>query len=171
MRTILADAARRDAVADVRDARADVREKEASLNAFVRPAYGDHVASLQARRASATNRVESKSDRSSSADDRTKLTEALSVRAGDDAWVMLLSNHARVLATIAANPSSTLRHLALTVDITERSVFSIIDDLDEGGYLVRHKHGRRNSYELDLGRHVMAGHDGTVGDLIRLFST
>jgi hypothetical protein len=47
---------------------------DASLTSFVEPT-DEYVAALKARRASALNRLESKTDRTSSADDRTQLTD------------------------------------------------------------------------------------------------
>ncbi len=72
---VLADAETRDDRADARDAVADERERAASLDAFLHADADPHDAAVKARRASATDRVDAKSDRSSSADDRTKLSD------------------------------------------------------------------------------------------------
>lgn len=44
-----------------------------------------------------------------------------------------------------------MREVAVAVGITERAVQRIIADLEEAGYLVREKAGRRNSYTLNTG--------------------
>ena len=80
-----------------------------------------------------------------------------------------MTNHAHVLATIAADPTARLRDIARTVGITERAAAHIVSDLEEAGYLTRTRVGRRNEYvvhgDLPL-RHPQHRHQ-TVGDLIR----
>jgi hypothetical protein len=81
---VLADAASRDERADARDAVADDREQAASLDSFLLPSDEFDVA-IKARRLSAMDRLHSKTDRSSSADDRSKLIETEQVaRPADD---------------------------------------------------------------------------------------
>lgn len=59
-----------------------------------------------------------------------------------------LTNHARVLVCIAHDPGVRLRDIAKALDITERSAYSIVTDLTEGGYVVKDKNGRRNRYQI-----------------------
>jgi DNA-binding IclR family transcriptional regulator len=59
-----------------------------------------------------------------------------------------LTNHARVLVCIAHDPGARLRDIALTLGITERSAYSIVTDLTDGGYVVKEKDGRRNRYQI-----------------------
>src|SRR5687767_15909454 len=59
-----------------------------------------------------------------------------------------LTNHARVLVCIAHDPGVRLRDIANTLDITERSAYSIVTDLTESGYVVKLKDGRRNRYRI-----------------------
>jgi DNA-binding MarR family transcriptional regulator len=59
-----------------------------------------------------------------------------------------LTNHARVLVCIAHDPGVRLRDIATTLEITERSAYGIVADLTAGGYVVKHKDGRRNRYQL-----------------------
>ncbi|MFE7958621.1 helix-turn-helix transcriptional regulator [Streptomyces sp. NPDC057413] len=61
-----------------------------------------------------------------------------------------LTNHARVLLAIARNPDLRLRDLAAACDITERTVQSIVTDLEEAGYVSRERDGRRTRYSLHL---------------------
>jgi hypothetical protein len=75
-KAVLADAATRDARADERDAIADERERAASLDAFVHPDADQYDAAIRARRASAIDRAEARSDRLSSAEDRSKLSDS-----------------------------------------------------------------------------------------------
>ena len=84
-------------------------------------------------------------------------------------WTFL-SNHAHVLLLIARDPAVTLRDAALRVGITERAVQRIVADLEEAGYLERHREGRRNRYrlhpELPL-RHPIEAHT-QIGELVGL---
>ena len=80
-----------------------------------------------------------------------------------------VTNHAHVLACIAADPNTRLRDIAATVGITERTAGQIVSDLEQAGYLTKTRTGRRNSYEvhgeLPL-RHPQHRHH-TIGELIR----
>ncbi len=62
-------------------------------------------------------------------------------------WTFL-TNHARVLIMIARQPDIRLRDMAFTCGITERTVQGIVADLEEAGYLVHTRDGRRNRYQL-----------------------
>ena len=81
-----------------------------------------------------------------------------------------LSNHAHVLYCLAQDPGMRLRDVAARVGITERAVHRIVSDLEDGGYISRHRNGARNKYELhpdvtlcdDLERNVRAGELLTV---------
>jgi hypothetical protein len=59
-----------------------------------------------------------------------------------------LTNHARVLLCIAHDPDARLRDIAASLGITERSVYGIVTDLTAAGYVVKHKDGRRNLYQI-----------------------
>ncbi|HKO26341.1 MAG TPA: helix-turn-helix domain-containing protein [Solirubrobacteraceae bacterium] len=80
-----------------------------------------------------------------------------------------VTNHARVLETVARDPTVRLRDVALIVGVTERTAAQIVDDLVRAGYLSKTRDGRRNRYdvhgELPL-RHPHHQHR-TVGDLLR----
>jgi len=82
-------------------------------------------------------------------------------------WTFL-TNHAHVLLCLTGDPQPLLRDVARLVGITERSVQRIVADLEEDGYLVRERRGRRNRYvvrrALSL-RHPIE-HHCRVGDLI-----
>lgn len=92
----------------------------------------------------------------------------MSERAG---WTFL-SNHGHVLLCLAADPDARLRDVAERVGITERSVFGIIESLEQAGIVERQRVGRRNTYRIDASialRHPVEAHH-TVGDLIELLS-
>lgn len=63
-----------------------------------------------------------------------------------------LTNHFYVLRCIAREPSATLREVAERIGITERAVQRIVAELEEAGYLLRAREGRRNRYVLREGR-------------------
>ncbi|MGZ6142947.1 MAG: helix-turn-helix transcriptional regulator [Myxococcales bacterium] len=63
-----------------------------------------------------------------------------------------LTNHFYVLRCIARDPSLTLREVAERIGITERAVQRIVAELEEGGFLLRMREGRRNRYVLREGR-------------------
>ncbi|MFJ4694276.1 helix-turn-helix transcriptional regulator [Streptomyces sp. NPDC088766] len=87
-----------------------------------------------------------------------------------DQWTFL-TNHARVLITLARDPESRLRDVADAIGITERAVQFIVADLEAAGYLTRTRVGRRNRYTIDpsvaLRHPAEAGHP--VGDLLATF--
>lgn len=62
-------------------------------------------------------------------------------------WTFL-TNHAHVLICLARDPETVLKTVAAKVGITERAVQRIVSELEEGGYLLREKDGRRNRYTL-----------------------
>ena len=66
-------------------------------------------------------------------------------------WTFL-TNHAHVLACIAAEPGVRLRDVAVRVGITERAAQRIVADLVAEGYLERERVGRRNVYRTHLER-------------------
>jgi len=63
-------------------------------------------------------------------------------------WAFL-TNHARILATIAADPTIRIRDLAARVGLTDRGVTRIITDLEAEGYLTSTRMGRRNRYAVN----------------------
>jgi DNA-binding MarR family transcriptional regulator len=84
-----------------------------------------------------------------------------------------VTNHAHVLAAVAADPTARLRDVAATVGITERTAADIVRDLEQEGYLTKTRAGRRNRYEVhsELPLRHPAHRHRTVGDLIRFLET
>ena len=80
----------------------------------------------------------------------------------------LLSNHGLALLCVARRPNSRLREIADCVGITERATHRIVAELVEGGYLLKHRVGNRNSYklllEVPIREPMLEGH--LVGDLL-----
>src|SRR5580700_6726608 len=79
-----------------------------------------------------------------------------------------LTNHARVLLRIAEDPGARLRDIAASLGITERSAYSIVADLTDAGYVVKHKDGRRNRYRVQahLPLPDPVGLEPAVGDVL-----
>lgn len=63
-----------------------------------------------------------------------------------------VTNHAYVLRCLARESSLTLREVAERIGITERAVQRIVAELEEAGYLLRSREGRRNRYVVRQGR-------------------
>ena len=68
--------------------------------------------------------------------------------AQDDRRWAFVTNHARVLACIAADPNARLRDIAAAVGITERTAAQIVNDLERARYLTKTRDGRRNQYAI-----------------------
>lgn len=86
-------------------------------------------------------------------------------------WTFL-TNHARVLATIARDPAVRVRDIAAQCMLTERAVQKIIADLEADGYLSHTRSGRTNSYEIPDGTSLRHPADAgpTIAALLSLFS-
>ncbi|MFD5387886.1 helix-turn-helix transcriptional regulator [Streptomyces sp. NPDC127074] len=66
-------------------------------------------------------------------------------------WTFL-TNHARVLATIADDPNVRIRDIAAHCRLTERAVQKIIAELEQDGYLSHTREGRTNTYRIEPGK-------------------
>ena len=80
------------------------------------------------------------------------------------------TNHAHVMICLARNPEQPLREVALSVGITERAVLRIVAELEKSKYLLRHRNGRQNTYEIHPEiplRHSLESHC-TIGDLLNV---
>lgn len=99
-------------------------------------------------------------------------TAAASVSLASSSRWTFLTNHAHVLAMIHSHPEMVLREIAFHVGITERAVQRIIQELEEAGFILREKVGRRNTYEVQSDvplRHPIESHRN-IGDLLELVS-
>jgi hypothetical protein len=89
---------------------------------------------------------------------------------GMSKWTFL-TNHARALVCIAHDPGMRLREIAAALDVTERSAYAIVSDLADAGYVVKHKDGRRNRYQIQkhLPLREADGHQRTIGEILDVF--
>jgi DNA-binding MarR family transcriptional regulator len=90
---------------------------------------------------------------------------------GAPTW-SFLTNHARVLLSIAHDPAVRLRDIGEQVGITERAAYRIVDELVTGGYISRERSGRRNHYTVH--RHLavpdLIGRAQPVGELLKILA-
>ena len=84
----------------------------------------------------------------------------------------LLTDRARVLLAIAGDRRIRLRDIAATLRITERSACAIVTDLPSVGYVIRHKDGRRNRYQIQAHRPrpEPASQEPAIGDVLALLA-
>jgi hypothetical protein len=84
-----------------------------------------------------------------------------------ESW-SFLTNHARVLLSIAHDPGVRLRDIAAALGITERSAYGIVTDLTKAGYVVKEKDGRRNRYQIQahLPLPDSVGREPVIGDVL-----
>jgi len=61
----------------------------------------------------------------------------------------LVTSHGQMLLAIAQAPEATVEELARAAEITVRSAYRILSDLQRAGYIRRSRAGRRNRYELN----------------------
>ena len=83
-----------------------------------------------------------------------------------------LTNHARVLLCIAHDPGVRLRDIAARTGVTERTAYGIVTDLTEAGYVVKHKDGGRNRYQIQA-RLPLPGtgsRERTIGEILALLA-
>ena len=88
-----------------------------------------------------------------------------------ESW-SFLTNHARVLLCIASDPGARLRDIAASLGITERSAYGIVTDLTSAGYVVKHKDGRRNRYQIQahLPLPEPTSRERTVGEVLAVLA-
>ena len=83
-----------------------------------------------------------------------------------------LTNHARVLLRIGHDPGVRLRDIAARTGVSERTAYGIVTDVTEAGYVVKHKDGRRNRYQIQA--HLpLPGTDSrprTIGEILALLA-
>jgi len=81
-----------------------------------------------------------------------------------------LTNHARVLLCIAHDPDARLRDIAASLGITDRSVYGIVTDLTTAGYVIKHRDGRRNLYQIQahLPLPEPASKEPAIGEVLAL---
>ncbi|MDQ0425254.1 hypothetical protein [Cellulomonas iranensis] len=87
-------------------------------------------------------------------------------------WTFL-TNHAHVLLAVARDPDARVADVAAVVGITPRATLLVLRDLEDAGYLHRHRTGRRTHYTI--AEHRPFRHPSTapheVDELLALFGT
>ena len=87
-------------------------------------------------------------------------------------WTFL-TNHAAVLLHLASHPDDTMRSVAASLGLTERTTAAVIADLRAAGYIKVRRRGRHNHYNVNprmpLRRQAHMG--STVGDLLGALGT
>ena len=83
----------------------------------------------------------------------------------------LISNHGRTLLCIARDPDVRLRDIAAFTDLTERAVFSLVDDLVRAGIIEKLRTGRRNSYIITPGQRVPEAPHCMISELVGLLTS
>ena len=89
----------------------------------------------------------------------------------DNQW-NVLSSHGLVLICLNNYEGYSMRLIGQVIGITERAVQRIISDLENSGYIVRQKVGRKNNYIIQKDaslRHTVSGHC-TVGKFLECFN-
>ena len=83
----------------------------------------------------------------------------------------LLSNHGHVLVALSKDPTLRIRDLVDLIGITERSVRSIVSELNEDGYITIVKNGRRNEYRIHEGMNFRHPAEAThqIRELLSIF--
>ncbi|WP_229586959.1 winged helix-turn-helix domain-containing protein [Kocuria sp. CCUG 69068] len=86
------------------------------------------------------------------------------------AWT-LLTNHGHVLLAVTQSQDARVAEIAAQVGITTRATLTILKDLEDAGYLTRHRVGRRSHYTVNTHQHfrhpATASHE--VGELLAIF--
>jgi len=77
-----------------------------------------------------------------------------------------------VLLCIAHDPGVRLRDIAARTGVTGRTAYSIVTDLTEAGYVVKHKDGRRNRYQIPahLPLPQTGSRERTIGEILALLT-
>ncbi|MFE7629511.1 winged helix-turn-helix domain-containing protein [Kocuria sp. NPDC057446] len=74
---------------------------------------------------------------------------------------------------MAESQDARVAEIAAQVGISARATLAILKDLEDAGYLTRHRVGRRSHYTLDTHQHfrhpATASHE--VGELLAIFTS
>jgi DNA-binding IclR family transcriptional regulator len=83
-----------------------------------------------------------------------------------------LTNHARVLLCIAQDPGVRLRDIADRTGVADRTAYGIVTDLTEAGYVVKHKDGRRDRYQIQAHLQLpgTGSRERTIGEILTLLA-
>jgi len=67
---------------------------------------------------------------------------------GSKQWTFI-TNHAAVLTLLDREDHLTAREIGASLNITIRTVYRIIQDLEQAGYLTKRKAGRENRFQIN----------------------
>ncbi|MFH1383317.1 MAG: helix-turn-helix domain-containing protein [Chloroflexota bacterium] len=86
-------------------------------------------------------------------------------------WTFI-THHGLVLLYVSGHPQCTAREMALAINVTERTVHRILDNLEAQGYIKRQRTGKGSLFQTnpDLGLRHELTRDVVVGDLIKVLS-
>ncbi len=84
--------------------------------------------------------------------------------------VELLSRYAHLLLILVRDPDITIRDLSIVLDITERTVHRILNQLQQNGFVSIERLGRKNIYHVLLDSQSSARFENgcRVGDVVGL---
>jgi len=87
-------------------------------------------------------------------------------------WAFI-THHGLVLLYTSGHPQCTAREMALAVNITERTVHRVLDNLEAEGYIKRQRTGKGNLYQInpDLGLRHELTRDVLAGDLLKVLGS
>ena len=87
-------------------------------------------------------------------------------------WTFI-THQGLVLLYVSGHLQCTTREMALAINITERTVHRVLDDLEAEGYIKRQRTGKGNLYQInpDLGLRHELTRDVVVGDLIKVLGS
>lgn len=82
-------------------------------------------------------------------------------------WTFI-THHAAVLVLMANHPRITARELSSRVGVTERTVRTIISELEQDGYVTKKHEGRSVNYTVNPNRSLrhLSQNDKVVGQLL-----
>ena len=87
----------------------------------------------------------------------------------ESSWTFL-TNHLHVILCLHRQQETTVRSLALSIGITERSVQRILNELVDAKAITREREGRNNIYKIDYNfrlRHQLEKNH-SIGELLEL---
>jgi DeoR/GlpR family transcriptional regulator of sugar metabolism len=86
-------------------------------------------------------------------------------------WTFI-THHAAILVLLAVNPRITARDLSERAGVTERTVRTIISDLEQEGYITKKHEGRTVNYTVNPDRSMRHStqNDKVVGQLLSVLS-
>jgi len=84
-------------------------------------------------------------------------------------WTFI-TRHGLVLLYVSRKLQCTMREIAGALNVTERTVHRVLEDLQSAGYITRRRTGRGNVYRINEGITLKNGltRDLAVGDLLGL---